>query len=446
MKRFSAQLMNQWEKLKVDENGVSLIMAIVAGMFLSLIGYVTVSMVVVDSKSGAAYLQSTRAFWLAESGIELGARWLRYEIPPPGGKEPFVQYDALQAGLGSFTVTIDPDDGNPATYLKKYKIISVGTVDNFSRKLEVEMEMTTFSKYIYVTADEGNSVWFNTGDVLEGPVHSNDLIFIKNNPVFMGKVTSSANSFNQGPAYAYNPDFQKGYQLGVPEVIFPTEEEALNSYWATNTETPLLTIDATGNKYAEIKFNSDGTLTYNLWKYKNKRKKKKIYYKKNVQMNIGDLGGLIYIDGNVSIEGVLKGSVTIFSTGDMNLIDDVVYACSDNAGKPSDDCADMLGLISSKGIEVRDTEANRDNIIINAAMLALDQSFFVEGYYRGAPRGDLTIWGSLSQKQRGVVGTHGNFKTGYYKDYHFDTRFSSSKPPYYPGTGQYHFNYWKEFD
>ena len=76
----------------------------------------------------------------------------------------------------------------------------------------------------------------DTGDLIEGPIHSNDQISIVGNPVFMGKVTSTASSFNQGSPF--NPDFQGGYQLGVPPVIFPTEQDVLDNYWSENTEPP----------------------------------------------------------------------------------------------------------------------------------------------------------------------------------------------------------------
>jgi len=424
-----------------NEKGISLVMAVVAGMFLSILGYVTVSTVVLDARSGAAYLQSTQAFWLAESGVELGYRWLRYEDPPPGGVEPFVKYNALQAGSGNFTVTIDPANSNSGTYLKTYKLTSVGDVGDFQRTIEIEMQMTTFNKYAYLTGDEGGTIWFNGGDLIEGPIHSNDRISITQNPVFMGKVTSSANSFNKGSPY--NPDFQNGYQLGVPPVIFPSQQDLIDNYWASNTDPPELIIDARFGKDASITFNSDGTLNYSIWRYNYWGNK--IYIVNNASRNIANLNGLVYVRGDVRVEGTLNGSVTVVSTDDMIITDDIRYDCSDSDGKPAAGCDDLLGLISLKDMIVADNSANRDDVVINASILTLDKSFTVQNYNYGYPRGDLTIWGSLSQKRRGPVGTFGGWSsTGYDKDYHYDTRFADTPPPYFPVTGQYHFNYWKE--
>lgn len=423
-----------------DEKGLSLIMTIVGVMFLSIIGYVTVSTVVMDSLMGAKSLQSTQAFWLAEGGIELAYRWLQYQDPPPGGTDPFVQYNQQPAGAGTYTVTIDPDDGNPSTYLKTYKIISVGNVDNVVRKIEVEMETTTFNKYAYLTGNEGGTIWFNTGDLIEGPIHSNDQISIVGSPVFMGKVTSTASSFNQG--WPFNPDFQDGYQLGVPPVIFPTQQDIMDNYWAENSNPPDLIIDARFGKKAKVVFKADGTLVYDVWHWEGGTK---VYDIQNAVEVIDDLNGLIYVKGSVLVKGTVDGVVTLLATKNIKVINDIVYEMSDFNGKPLPGCDDMLGLISLKNVIIADNNPNANDVIINAAILTLGDSFRVQNYASGPPRGDLTIYGSLSQKVRGPVGTFSWWgTTGYEKDYHYDDRFVDTPPPYYPSTGQYHFNYWKE--
>ncbi|MFQ5674496.1 MAG: DUF4900 domain-containing protein [bacterium] len=423
-----------------DEKGISLIMTIIAGMILSVLGYVTVSTVVMDSRTAAKSLQSTQAFWLAESGIELTYRWLQYQDPPPGGTDSFVHYNAEAAGAGTFTVTVDPDNGNPSTYLKTYKVTSVGKVDQTSRKIEIEMTTTTFNKYAYLTGDEGGIIWFNSGDLIEGPIHSNDQISIIGSPVFMGKVTSTAASFNQG--WPFNPDFQDGYQLGVPPVIFPTQQDIVDNYWSENSNPPSLIIDARFGKKASIEFNANGTLTYNVWHWQGGNK---IYDIHDAVANIEDLNGLIFVKGSVRVKGTLDGVVTLFATKNILITNDIRYEDSDSNGKPLPGADDMLGLISSQDVIVVDNSANRNDVVINAAILTLGNSFRVQNYSSGPPRGDLTIYGSLSQKVRGPVGTFSWWgTTGYEKDYHYDERFVDTPPPYYPSTGQYHFNYWKE--
>ncbi len=426
-----------------NERGVSLVLAIMTGLFLSILGYATISAVITDARSNASYLQSMRAFWLAESGAEVTRRWLRFQDPPPEGTDQFIHLDHVAAGLGTYTVTIDPDDGNASTYLKSYKILAVGDVGGVQRKIEIELKSTTFNYYAYMTGDEGGTIWFHGGDVIEGPTHSNDQISITQDPVFMGKLTSSASSFNEGSPF--NPDFREGYQLDVPAIAFPTQQDIINNYWASNSEPPGLTIDATYGKHSSIVFNSDGTLTYNVWHYN--WWGWRIYDILNETVSIASLNGMVWVDGDVRVEGTVDGDVSVVSTDDMYITDDVVYADSDADGKPNPNSDDLLGLISFKNIIVKDNFENRNDVVINAALLTLGNSFTVENYNWGSPRGHLTIWGSLSQKVRGPVGTFswgGWTSTGYDKDYHYDTRLAERPPPYFPVTGQYHFVYWKE--
>ncbi len=423
-----------------NERGFSLVLTVLAGTFLSILAYATVSLVVVDNSLATRQYQATQALWLAESGVELAYRWLRYQDPPPGGTEPFVKYNEVPAGPGTYSVTIDPDDGNTSTYLKKYRLIATGKVDDVVRQIEVEVKTTTFNKYAYLTGDEGGTIWFTSGDTLEGPVHSNDQISIVNHPVFMGKVTSTANSFNQG--WPFNPEFQDGYQLGVPPVVFPTSQDVIDNYWANNTDPPKLIIDARFGKKASIKFRPDGTLVYSIWYWQNGNK---VYVVQDKVETVSSLDGFIFVKGSVRVKGVLDGVVTITATRNIIITDDLVYEMSDAEGKPLPGCDDLLGLISIKNTIIADNAANRNDVRINAAILALGTSFTVQNYDSGPPRGDLTIWGSLSQKVRGPVGTFGWWGyTGYKKDYHYDNRFLNQAPPYFPTTGQYDFNYWKE--
>lgn len=439
--------------LRNQKGASSLFVMVIMGLFLSVIGYVTVSSVLTDARGGAAYWQSTQAFWLAESGVEVAQRWLRYQNQPPSGITPFVQFDDITAGIGelgellgdigTYTVTFVPDAENASSYLKTYKIVSTGNVDGVQRQIEVEVMATTFNYYAYLTGSEGGTIWFNSGDVIEGPSHSNDQISITQDPVFMGKVTSSASSFNQGSPYY--PDFQEGYQLGVPPVIFPEEQDVINNYYASNENAPALEIDASGSKHARIVFNSNGTLTYDVWHYGGWGTI--IYDIEDASANVSQLNGLIWVNGDVQVEGTLNGEVTVVSTDDMYINDDIRYNCSDSDGRPSDDCDDLLGLISFEDVVVKYNSANSDDVVINASILTLGDSFTVENYNYGSERGDLTIWGSLSQKVRGPVGTFSwwsGYRTGYEKDYHYDDRLAEVPPPYFPSTGQYHSNYWKE--
>ena len=431
------------KRVRPGERGMSLIMAIVVGLLLSSIGYVTINLVVADSRVSANQIANAQAFWLAEGGLEIAYRWLRFENPPPGGTAPFTQFNQVSAGAGTYTVIIDPDDDNVSTYLKAYKITSIGEVAGVRRTLSVHVGMTTFGRYAYLTGDEGvGTIWFTSNDLIEGALHSNDQIAITGSPTFMGKVTSSASSFKQGNPYA--PDFQSGYQLGIPPVIFPTMQDLINNYYANNNnQNPQLIIDARFSKDAEVIFNSDGTITYSVWHYSSGNK---IWDVPPTTVAVNSLNGLIYVKGDVRTRGRVNGQVTLVATKEIYITDDILYADSDGTGHLAEGTTNSLGLISDDDIIVTNSVANQSNCRINAALLALGYSFTVENYSSGSPRGTLTIWGSLSQSVRGPVGTFGSggTLTGYNKDYHYDNRFISSPPPYFPVTGQYYLYSWSD--
>lgn len=68
---------------------------------------------------------------------------------------------------------------------------------------------------------------------------------------------------------------------------------------------------------------------------------------------------------------------------------------------------------------------------IDAASLSLTHSFIVDNYFCGAPLGTLTVTGAIAQKFRGAVGTgNGNsVATGYLKNYTYDDRLRYRTPP-----------------
>jgi hypothetical protein len=76
------------------------------------------------------------------------------------------------------------------------------------------------------------------------------------------------------------------------------------------------------------------------------------------------------------------------------------------------------------------TGGRTTDIQIYGSIQTLQHSFFVQNYYRGVAQGKLTVWGSIAQKWRGIVGQSSG--TGYLKDYRYDKRLKYSAPPYFP--------------
>jgi hypothetical protein len=168
------------------------------------------------------------------------------------------------------------------------------------------------------------------------------------------------------------------------------------------------------------------------------------------------LGSVLFVDGPLELKGRMEGAATIGCSGDIRLIDNLMYADSRPTGEVDSNSTNILGIISEGNIIVGNTWANgRENssmgsdIIINAALITLGESFTfedqndVEDIYHGPypdERGTIHLWGSIIQKRRGYVHRSNHSGTGYGKNYHFDQRFDKLIPPCYLNPTDYRGN------
>jgi Tfp pilus assembly protein PilX len=313
------------------------------------------------------------------------------------------------------------------------------------RKVKVRIQKKSFTRYIYFTdsetAEDGSLIWFVTGDVIHGPLHSNDRIRIDGDPVFEGKVTTHQDIY----IASGNPTFMEGYEEWVDALEVPSSNTDL-IYWAraslggyyyygrteiellpngylniTNSNplsegpTGIVPLPSSGVIYVDGS-QSPGTApdgwgypgwnTYNNAKWNNN-------------------------NGNVFVHGTLSGKLTIAASNHIYITGDITYQ------NPNDD---MLGLIANNWIYVNhyDQSGNDvapDSITINAALFALNHSFGFEAFRDGPVKDTLTIRGSIAQSSRGPIGTFsawsGQRLSGYNKDYWYDERMLYDEPPHF---------------
>ncbi len=275
----------------------------------------------------------------------------------------------------------------------------------------------------------GTTIWWTTGDVLRGPVHSNDQLNINGDPIYLKEVTSSASTTNEvNPS---NPDFREGITFDVPTIELPNDtgllrakaQEADGLYFGGNADLVLGYDSVTDFSYVDVDVGA-GFVRYQL-----------------------PANGVIHVEGDVTLKGLLDGQLTIASTGDMYLLDDIIYNSDPRVDPDSDD---LLGLVSEQNIIVDDTAANLDagDETFMCILMALNTSFTVENYASGTPRGSLKIIGGVIQNRRGPVGTFnsGGIVSGYSKDYAWDFRLADNPPPSFPTTGVIVTLSWKERD
>jgi hypothetical protein len=136
--------------------------------------------------------------------------------------------------------------------------------------------------------------------------------------------------------------------------------------------------------------------------------------------------------GDLWIQGDYNHSVTFGADNDIVVENSVTHDAADDV---------LLGLIANEWIRVHhrtglgsepytscsNTAGGPTNMRIEAALLALNDSFTVDRYFCGGSLGTLTVVGAIAQKFRGPVGTSGG--TGYIKNYQYDDRLRFRTPP-----------------
>lgn len=344
---------------------------------------------------------------------------------------------------------------------------------------------------------------FISADSINGPLHTNDAFLVCGSPHFNGE-TSTSWSGQGGLRYRTNsycyPNAPVFANPGDPRLLPPLTMPPSNS--ALKAET---SAGAGGCLYTgptRIKLNSSGTMTVKspFSKQTNNTPcptdgtgalpSNGVIFVQNVPSSGGDpnyANGCPYHvsgrshplglprssdinsygcrNGDVFLEGVLDGQLTIAT--DNNIV--VTWHTSYAGGLAGDD---LLGLVANNYVEIYHpvrctsggswsscnldanfpTEPDRDakftDPTLQAAILSVNHSFWVQKYAAGAPLGTLNIDGAIAQRYRGPVGTssRGSVYSGVAKSYVYDQRLKYLSPPKFldPVASQWAIATWAE--
>jgi hypothetical protein len=430
---------------KRSERGVILVTSYLVITVLLIFSLIFVGRSVNEKNFATREKNLAAAFYLAESGLDRGLVWLRGQGSPPSGTAAFDPLGGVQfLGEGNYSISIDPDDSNPGISLKRYQIISTGNVEGASRQLINEVRVDSYARFAYFTDTEHFSigwwnvaVWFVGGDTLQGPTHTNSHFHIKGDPVFTDVVGSSDNfiTFYNDGNYIYTsspsnppddePDFQQGIDLGAEPINMPSQ--ALDLRLAASSGGISLTGATT------VLLNADGTM--------NVTNANQGWTDQNMAL---PANGAFFVDnGNIYVSGTLNGQLTMGSSQDVVITNNLIYA-DDPIINPSSN--DILGLIGEDDVVI--SQSAPYDIQVYASIMALEDSFMVENWDVGPAKGTLQVYGGIIQDERGPVGTFsgatGQKLSGYSKNYIYDPRLINTPPPFYPTTGDYISLSWKE--
>ena len=477
----SAQMLRPWAPGRPHGTRADAGFALFGVMVLSCIMMLLILSVLTFGSLDAALAKNRAAkscaFYLAEGGLARGVAWLQAQDEAPSGTETIMPFgetpDAV--GHGAYLVSIVPDSMNAVLTRPRYTILSTGSVDGHERSLELGVRVELFTDFLYFTDSEhepgsGAPVWFHSGDVIDGPLFTNDQINIQGDPTFANAAMSAyggagdANPSHEPGFLYYNgdqfnniestdesnpphdyPDFQEGSSLGARYVDYPSHQLTDDIALAAD-----ISINGTYEIVLARPHDVTGEPMYGYVSYRKPAQGKPSW----TDVEISSFNGLLYVNGSFDVSGVVDGALTLASNGSISIVDDVLYRDSD-AGGPTVYCDDVLGLITGTDITITDNAANRDDCVIHAAMIALDNCFRAEDWGSGPLRGNLSVYGSIVQSYRGAVGTseivegEETLLTGYAKDYHYDWRLLEVSPPQFSvffDTGEYGRLRWREVE
>ncbi len=205
--------------------------------------------------SAARLTQTTQAFTLAESGVEVTMQWLHSLSGPPAMNSAF-PLPKFNAGPGSagavyalnggtFTVIIYPDDANHVTGAslgsvtttpKRYYVQSTGSYAGITQIVRAYITQTSFGKYALFTDHDPPNLYLVGGlHSFDGPTHFNgsdgkptNVVWADGKPLFnfngpdaftySGSVAWFHNSTSNSAAPVTASDFQSVASVGVQGV------------------------------------------------------------------------------------------------------------------------------------------------------------------------------------------------------------------------------------
>jgi Tfp pilus assembly protein PilX len=338
-----------------------------------------------------------------------------------------------------------------------------------------QYEWNTVTGSGYGPSDLGDcqAVTWSNLSVLNGPVHSNDGLYVCGSPTFNGRVdtyynsTATSGSGNTpkfgGPGKVYNtcsggtalaPNFDAGDPSSGTFLQFPAANNSIKTQ--ANGATGGIGCLYTGP--TTITLLSTGKMNVTSPKTRSTNSGCTPGSGRNLPVN-----GVIYVQnvpssssdpnysscfgssciGDVNISGVLNGQLTVAAADDIDITDDLTYHQYPGG-------TDVLGLVADNDVAVvhaRGADVT-DDITIDAAILSLNHSFYVQNWDSGgndpcsgthpcaiAGAHSINLNGVISQKYRGPVGTFssgtGTLSTGYNKNYTYDSRLKYLSPPFF---------------
>ncbi len=333
--------------------------------------------------------------------------------------------------------------GDPAYDAAIATIISEGTYNGVTKTVIVDLRPSSFAKFGNYYSSVSSAIPA-TGDVFDGPFHVEGNLKVYGSPQFNGKAT--ANGSLQQIAGSGTPIFNGGFQSGVSVPMqFDTSgmrASADKIFKGTSTLGVDVQIEFL-NERISYSTKLQGSSTWSSITTEN--------------ISTTAPNGKIYVDGgNVYIKGALDGRVTISATTNGKSGYGNIYQTTDFLGYKKDPTkfaneTSMLGLIAEQNIRILSSSNTRGkDIITQASMFAMNGNIGPDDDLATGQTvlRDWNILGGLIAKDVRVTANYSASTTlpinGLRFRHVYDTRFLTTVPPGFPGTGGFEIVGWYE--
>lgn len=430
----------------------ALLLTLLSITLLSVIGMGLIGLTLTQSRISMNHYLMTRAFYVARAGIirakdEL-ARDDNWAVSDAYQGSITIESSADRKAVGYYTVSVTPADGNNSNTYKVWYVTSSANVDGAKRTITAILETETLARHVLYT-DYTITLYGQdkTPDNFSGPIHTNRYFIFDGKPEFDSAVTSSnqyddyydeaTRTYTQGGKTYIEPDKFYHYTTSY-EQDKPVAKEGANSFYFSGGQ-PVKTLpSSTQAQYENSNIVFEGDI--------------KITFLDGGQMEITSQSGdetttaiystdfkTVYASGEIYLEGTLSGNVTVVGDKNVYITDHILY---DNKA------VDSLAIIAKEYIVLATDPDEQRDIHINAMLFSLNKCFYVINYWEGNPRGNIYLYGGLVQKYSLPTGTYdsstGELKTGFARQFTYDSRFLNKPPKNVPVTGNVIIKTWKD--
>jgi hypothetical protein len=258
-----------------------------------------------DAALAVRDVRASQAFYNAEAGAERGEAWLTGQASMPTTLTmPFSSIPESFGG-GLILVAIAPDVSGSRIV---YTVRSFSTVHGKSRAIEVDLTPAAFTDYLYYTnkaVGSGTPGYFRSGDIIDGPIHINDMLAVWGDPVFRSEIHTSATEicyYNNGSpiqtsavsnAPYDNPVFEQGIQLGTVSIPWLGESDLntlkdLAGLSLSSKEIRFGRDDGSGPMLGYVSYSDIGQDTW-------------------TDVDLSSFNGIIYVGATCQVSGILDG-------------------------------------------------------------------------------------------------------------------------------------------